>query len=99
MTLEERRNAFPPEADSITASAQTFFEGTSYEWGGVTPWGADCSGLVQSSFALHGVHLPRDAWLQAQTGTELSMDFSTLASGDLLFFSDEPNARVRHGAI
>ena len=99
MTLEERRQSFSPTGDAITASAQTFFEGTSYEWGGVTPWGADCSGLVQSSFALHGVHLPRDAWLQAQTGTELSMDFSTLASGDLLFFSDEPNARVSHVAI
>ena len=31
-----------------------FFVCTSYLWGGVTPWGADCSGLVQSIFALHG---------------------------------------------
>ena len=68
MTLEERRKGFPPAADSITASAMTFFEGTSYEWGGVTPWGCDCSGLVSSSFHLHGVHVPRDAWMQAMTG-------------------------------
>ena len=34
MTLEERRHSFPPAADSITATAMTYFEGTSYEWGG-----------------------------------------------------------------
>ncbi|MBA3467846.1 MAG: C40 family peptidase, partial [Gemmatimonadaceae bacterium] len=68
MSLEERRHSFPRNADSITTSAMTYFEGTSYEWGGLTPWGCDCSGLVQSSFRLHGVGLPRDAWMQAGTG-------------------------------
>lgn len=99
MTLEERRQTFPGTGDAITASAQTFFEGTSYEWGGVTPWGADCSGLVQSSFALHGVGMPRDAWMQATTGTALSGEFAQMLAGDLLFFSDEPGARVSHVAI
>ncbi len=99
MTLEERRQAFPATGDAITASAQTYFEGTSYEWGGVTPWGADCSGLVQSSFALHGARLPRDAWMQAQTGAALTNDLSKMIAGDLLFFSDEPTARISHVAI
>ncbi len=99
MTLEERRATFPPTGDAITASAQTYFEGTSYEWGGVTPWGADCSGITQSSFALHGVQLPRDAWMQAQTGAALQPDLSELRAGDLLFFSDEPTARISHVAM
>ena len=99
MTLEERRRTFPSTGDAITASGQTYFEGTSYEWGGVTPWGADCSGFVQASFALHGVHLPRDAWMQAQTGEALPNDFSKLEAGDLLFFSDEPDARISHVAM
>ena len=99
MTLPERRQTFPGTGDAITATAQTYFEGTSYEWGGVTPWGADCSGLVQSSFALHGVRLPRDAWMQAQTGNALTDDFSALIPGDLLFFSDEPDARITHVAV
>lgn len=99
MTLEERRATFPGTGDGITASAQTFFEGTSYEWGGVTPWGADCSGLVQSSFGLHGVHLPRDAWMQAQAGAALTNDLSKMIAGDLLFFADDPNARISHVAI
>jgi gamma-D-glutamyl-L-lysine dipeptidyl-peptidase len=98
MTLEERRRSFPAAADSITASAMTFFEGTSYEWGGVTPWGCDCSGLVSSSFHLHGVDVPRDAWMQATTG-ELVEDIKDLRPADLLFFSDEPDGKITHVAI
>jgi gamma-D-glutamyl-L-lysine dipeptidyl-peptidase len=98
MTLEERRTSFPPAADSITASAMTFFEGTSYEWGGVTPWGCDCSGLVSSSFHLHGVDVPRDAWMQATTG-ELVEGMRDLRPADLLFFSDEPDGKITHVAI
>ncbi len=33
------------------------FAGTPYQWGGVSPWGADCSGLTQTTFWLHGVSL------------------------------------------
>jgi hypothetical protein len=98
MTLEERRHSFPAHADSITASAMTFFEGTSYEWGGVTPWGCDCSGLVSSSFHLHGVHVPRDAWMQAMTGEPLD-GMKDLRPADLLFFSDEPEGKITHVAM
>ena len=98
MTLDERIKAFPPEPDSITASAMTFFEGTSYEWGGVTPWGCDCSGLVSSSFHLHGVNVPRDAWMQATTGEPVEA-IRDLRPADLLFFSDEPDGRITHVAI
>jgi len=98
MTLDERRHSFPPSADSIIASATTFFEGTSYEWGGVTPWGCDCSGLVHSSFHLHGVHVPRDAWQQATTGEPIET-ISDVRPGDLLFFSDEPSGKITHVAI
>ncbi|MGH7605211.1 MAG: C40 family peptidase [Gemmatimonadaceae bacterium] len=98
MTLDERRASFPAAADSITASAMTFFEGTSYEWGGVTPWGCDCSGLVSSSFQLHGVRVPRDAWMQATTGEPVESR-RDLRAADLLFFSDEPDGRITHVAI
>jgi hypothetical protein len=98
MTYDERRHAFPPKADSITASAMTFFEGTSYEWGGVTPWGCDCSGLVSSSFHLHSVEVPRDAWMQAMTGSPVE-SMEDLQPADLLFFSDEPEGKITHVAI
>ena len=98
MTLAERRESFPSKADSITASAMTYFEGTSYEWGGVTPWGCDCSGLVSSSFHLHGVQVPRDAWMQAMAGAPVA-SMKELQPADLLFFSDEPDGRITHVAI
>jgi gamma-D-glutamyl-L-lysine dipeptidyl-peptidase len=90
---------FPPAADAIGRSAVELFVGTSYQWGGVTPWGADCSGLVQSVFALHGVQLPRDAWQQARVGQEAARDIVAARAADLLFFSDRPDAHVTHVAI
>ena len=37
------------------------FAGAPYQWGGVTPCGVDCSGLVQTTFLARGVALPRDS--------------------------------------
>jgi hypothetical protein len=90
---------FPLEPDAITRTAREFFAGTSYVWGGVTPWGADCSGLVQSTFSLHGLQLPRDAWQQAETGVDAGRDIGELMVADLLFFSDRPDKRITHVGI
>jgi cell wall-associated NlpC family hydrolase len=90
---------FPLDAVAITRTAQDYFSGTSYLWGGVTPWGADCSGLVQSTFALHGLQLPRDAWQQAEMGRDAGRDVGDLQPADLLFFSDRPDKRVTHVGI
>ncbi len=90
---------FPPDEGAITRSAQLYFEGTSYLWGGVTPWGADCSGLVQTVFWLHGVQLRRDAWQQAEQGAVGDMDLLASRKGDLLFFSDRVDGHITHVAI
>jgi gamma-D-glutamyl-L-lysine dipeptidyl-peptidase len=92
-------NRFPMYGGAIAKSAHDLFPGTSYVWGGVTPWGADCSGLVQCVYALHGRMLPRDAWQQAELGMPVSGDFDALLPGDLLFFSDRPDKRVTHVGI
>jgi cell wall-associated NlpC family hydrolase len=97
--VAEQPARFPPEAGAITRSAQMYFEGTSYLWGGVTPWGADCSGLVQTVLALHGVQLRRDAWQQAEQGAPLDADPLHARTGDLLFFSDRVDGHVTHVAI
>lgn len=94
----ERARRFPRERDAICASATTLFEGTSYEWGGVTPWGADCSGLVQSVFWLHGAQLERDAWQQAAMGHDAG-ELRDAQPADLLFFADSPGARPSHVGI
>ena len=90
---------FPSNGQAIGRSAVELFVGTSYQWGGVTPWGADCSGLVQSVFALHGLSLPRDAWQQARVGRDAGRDIDNTRSADLLFFSDRADAHVTHVAI
>src|SRR5688500_5584946 len=83
----ELAQRFPRDGAAIGRTASTHFAGTSYQWGGVTPWGADCSGMVQTVFALHGIALPRDAWQQAECGRGAGA-LERLAAGDLPFFSD-----------
>jgi hypothetical protein len=92
-------NSFPLYGGAIAQSAHDLFRGTSYIWGGVTPWGADCSGLVQATYALHGKTLPRDAWQQAELGRRVEGEFASLIAGDLLFFTDRSDKRVTHVGI
>ena len=92
-------NVFRHDSAKIAATAVDRFAGTPYQWGGVSTWGADCSGLVQTVFWLHGVSLPRDAWQQAELGVDAGRDFRTWASADLAFFSDRADRRITHVGI
>ncbi len=98
--FDARASQFPRERAAIVRSARTLFTGTTYQWGGVTPWGVDCSGFVQRIFALHGVALRRDAWQQEEDAVHVSDDVAgTHEEGDLLFFSDRDDRRITHVGI
>src|SRR6185437_12234396 len=73
------------------------FLGSPYQWGGVTPWGVDCSGLVQTTFAARGVALPRDSAQQVAHGTVVPVD--AIRPGDLLFFKSESGSAITHVAF
>ncbi len=73
------------------------FAGAPYEWGGVTPWGVDCSGLVQTTYAARGVVLPRDSSVQATIGAVVAADATR--AGDLLFFRSETGRAITHVAF
>lgn len=100
ISREEQRVRFPLTGAAIAHSAETLFAGASYLWGGVSPWGCDCSGFVQRIFALHGMVMPRDAWQQANVGTLVSQQaLEDYEVGNLLFFSDRDDGRITHVGI
>lgn len=95
--LDRLHDVFPMEAGAIAQGAVEWFEGTSYLWGGITPWGCDCSGFVQSLYGLHGVTLPRDAWQQGAVGEPVAR--ADVEPADLLCFSDRADGRVTHVGV
>jgi peptidoglycan DL-endopeptidase CwlO len=67
----------------VVASAESF-EGVPYVWGGTSPSGFDCSGLVQYVYGQFGISLPRTSHAQP---------------GDLLFFAGSDGTASAPGHV
>lgn len=94
----ERSETKEPQAASAGAAQQAISAaraqlGVPYVWGGTTPAGFDCSGLIRFAYEKAGVDLPRTSRAQAQEGQEVSVD--AMQPGDLIFF----NEPVSHAGI
>ncbi|MBP2032296.1 cell wall-associated NlpC family hydrolase [Clostridium algifaecis] len=76
-------SAAAASSSSIVAYASNFL-GVPYVWGGTSPSGFDCSGLVQYVYAHFGISLPRTSQEQQCVGTAVSRE--NLQPGDLVFF-------------
>lgn len=68
-----------------------------YRYGGSSPAGTDCSGLVLQIFSPMGLKLPRQSMLQAQVG--LAVEQADLQAGDLVFFDTEGRGTVTHDGV
>lgn len=91
--------------DEIVECAMQF-KGFPYLWGGLSPKGFDCSGLVRMCYFMNGIILPRDACDQINEG--MILDVKSLPEGfrpgDLLFFGTPAKsfrrpAKVTHVGI
>jgi len=84
--------------DGIGAQAVALVErylGVPYVWGGATPAGFDCSGLVMYVYGLLGIRLPHYSGYQWYYGRRIPVD--QLQPGDIVFFHASANGPQHEG--
>lgn len=80
----------------LAAAVQDYL-GIKYVWGGTSPAGFDCSGLVQYVCRKQGITLPRTSAEQARSGKFVARE--DLCPGDLVFFGRKSSGPVDHVGI
>lgn len=80
--------------DALLNEAENWV-GVSYQYGGESKSGADCSGFVQQVFYAVGIDIPRTSIKQFEYAE--NVDFADKKAGDLIFFKNK--GRVNHVGI
>src|SRR5690625_5121651 len=78
----------PSTGNGVISDAHSL-KGISYQWGGTTTSGFDCSGYTSFVYKKNGINLPRTAAAQYAAYPKVSK--SSIRAGDLVFFSSSPN--------
>jgi cell wall-associated NlpC family hydrolase len=97
-------SAPPPPLSAGAAGAVQAAEreiGVPYVWGGASPSGFDCSGLIMWAYAQVGIGLPHFSGAQFAGTTHISM--ADIQPGDILFYgpggSDHEGMYVGGGSM
>ncbi len=96
---EKRINTHNTSADEIINTAQKYL-GVPHCLGGTTMKCMDCSGLLVTVFARHGINLPHNSEGQARYG-KIIAGMDELKKGDLVFFIRSYKTRhfITHSGI
>jgi murein DD-endopeptidase len=85
----DRHDPFPaipmPTVGERAAAIAVKEVGVPYRWGGASPAGFDCSGLVYWAYGRLGIRLPHSSYALYDQGRRVTR--SRMRAGDLLFFS------------
>ncbi|WEG13350.1 LysM peptidoglycan-binding domain-containing protein [Pullulanibacillus sp. KACC 23026] len=92
--VKAQTESVTPLADQIIKDAESYI-GVPYKYGGSTPSGFDCSGLVNYVFAKEGVAVSRTSASLYAGGSHVS----SLQKGDLVFFTTNGAGTVSHVGI
>jgi len=85
----------PPNVHGGVVGIAMQYLGVPYVWGGSSPRGFDCSGLVMYVFAQIGVSLPHSSYAQFNMGSAVSL--SQLQPGALVFFTGASHVGIYIG--
>ncbi len=91
------RKAPAVNRNTVLTDISLRYKGTPYKYGGNTPEGMDCSGLVFRTFAELGRPFPRSSYEQAEIFPAVSR--SNLQPGDLVYFKIGKTSRINHTGI
>jgi peptidoglycan DL-endopeptidase CwlO len=84
MAPQELRSAPPPTVAQVALGRALAMRGVPYVWGGSTPSGFDCSGLVRYAYRAAGISLAHSSYAQWDAGRRVRR--RALRPGDLVFF-------------